>query len=103
MCNGGQCYVQPRHVFKFRPPPRHCERSEAIQTSRSTGLFRRGACHRAGHLGPDPLVSRNDDYPSATPVVPMVELSFLVMPSIRSAAAESAVAMEACAALLRSD
>jgi hypothetical protein len=25
------------------------------------GLLRRGACHRAGHFGPDPLAPRNDD------------------------------------------
>ena len=33
----------------------------------------------------------------------MLALSFLVMPSIRSAAADSAAAIEACAALLRSE
>ena len=27
----------------------------------SFGLLRRGACHRAGHLGQDPLAPRNDD------------------------------------------
>jgi hypothetical protein len=25
------------------------------------GLLHRGACHRAGHFGPDPLAPRNDD------------------------------------------
>src|SRR5215831_7830554 len=25
------------------------------------GLLRRGACHRAGHFGPDPLAPRNDE------------------------------------------
>src|SRR5215472_14355334 len=29
------------------------------------GLLRRGACHRAGPRGPDPLAPRNDDYPRA--------------------------------------
>jgi hypothetical protein len=27
----------------------------------SAGLLRRGACHRAGHFGPDPLAPRNDE------------------------------------------
>jgi hypothetical protein len=27
----------------------------------SSGLLRRGACHRAGHFGPDPLAPRNDE------------------------------------------
>ena len=26
-----------------------------------SGLLRRGACHRAGHFGPDPLAPRNDE------------------------------------------
>jgi hypothetical protein len=37
-------------------------RDEAIQyMHRGTGLLR-GACHRAGHFGPDPL-ARNDEAP----------------------------------------
>ena len=28
---------------------------------RPAGLLRRGACHRAGHFGPDPLAPRNDE------------------------------------------
>src|SRR5579871_4505915 len=43
---------------------RHCERSEAIQGpgAPAPGLLRRGACHRAGHFGPDPLAPRNDGH-----------------------------------------
>ncbi|MFZ0237267.1 MAG: hypothetical protein WAL37_07855, partial [Xanthobacteraceae bacterium] len=42
--------------------PRHWERSEAIQSvNLNSGLLRRGACHRAGHFGPDPLAPRNDE------------------------------------------
>jgi uncharacterized protein len=40
---------------------RHCERSEAIQSAAlPPRLLRRGACHRSGHVGPDPLAPRND-------------------------------------------
>jgi hypothetical protein len=38
-------------------------RASAKQSSwlaREAGLLRRGACHRAGHFGPDPLAPRND-------------------------------------------
>ena len=37
--------------------------SEAKQSSVAarSGLLRRGACHRAGHFGPDPLAPRNDE------------------------------------------
>jgi hypothetical protein len=38
---------------------------EAFQSfSRASGLLR-GACHRAGHFGPDPL-ARNDDLSDPT-------------------------------------
>jgi hypothetical protein len=45
---------------------RHCEeqRDEAIQNLELPSGLLRGACHRAGHFGPDPL-DRNDDNPLA--------------------------------------
>jgi hypothetical protein len=41
----------------------HCERqrSNPGRLAQRAGLLRRGACHRAGHFGLDPLAPRNDD------------------------------------------
>ncbi len=48
--------------------------SKAKQSSPAakTGLLRRGACHRAGHFGPDPLAPRNDDYFVMAGLVPAI-------------------------------
>ena len=42
------------------PASLRAKRSNPVLRYRS-GLLRRGACHRAGHFGPDPLVPRNDE------------------------------------------
>jgi hypothetical protein len=47
--------------------------------------------------------AKERNHPSATPLVPMIVLSFLVMLSMRSAAPDNAAAIDACVALLRSD
>ena len=46
------------------PFQRHCEErsDEAIQIHCEISGLLRGACHRAGHFGPDPL-ARNDGLP----------------------------------------
>src|ERR1700676_433670 len=56
----------PRAIAQRRT--RHCERSEAIQLAgHAAALLRRGAGHRAGHSGPDPLAPRNDGKRVSTP------------------------------------
>src|ERR1700753_3705605 len=35
--------------------------AKQYSSCRGAGLLRRGACHRAGHYGPDPLAPRNDE------------------------------------------
>src|ERR1700727_2853139 len=39
--------------------------AKQFSSSRGAGLLRRGACHRAGHFGPDPLAPRNDEMQSS--------------------------------------
>ena len=70
----GELFVQddhglPRLVGKARarPAPRErvCSSLRAVAKQSTSvaqhGLLRRGACHRAGHFGPDPLAPRNDE------------------------------------------
>jgi hypothetical protein len=37
------------------------KRSNPGPLAQAAGLLRRGACHRAGHFGPDPLAPGNDE------------------------------------------
>ena len=56
---------------------RHCEPSEAIQWhAAASGLLRRGACHRAGHFGPDPLAPRDDVRSRESYTKPVLALIF---------------------------
>ena len=58
--------VQARKIAnRSRDMPAIVIASEAKRSSslsKPPGDFRRGACHRAGHFGPDPLAPRNDEH-----------------------------------------
>ncbi len=43
------------------PSSLRAKRSNPVLRASGPGLLRRGACHRAGHFGPDPSAPRNDD------------------------------------------
>src|SRR5690349_9770260 len=46
---------------RLSPPSSRATRSNPFHSETTHELLRRGACHRAGPRGPDPLASRNDD------------------------------------------
>ena len=58
-CNNCDRTVTPSRP-QTAPSSLRAERSNPDLRKSYPGLLRRGACHRAGHFGPDPLAPRND-------------------------------------------
>jgi hypothetical protein len=59
-CNNCDRTITPSRP-RTAPSSLRAEQSNPDLRKSYPGLLRRGACHRAGHFGPDPLAPRNDE------------------------------------------